>query len=165
MISLMYARRVLILGGVCWTVSLLAGCLGSKPYPNTLEKNLHVRTALDAGSIFSGVRAAMDIHRLNADCSMEYEGTVQLNSPTIDIGIPSRRWSRLVFLFDSYSFWGNRSGTITYETLLKPHSGSHYPISVTYRDDQYNVAIQETRPGSALSREVERKDPHTCPLQ
>jgi hypothetical protein len=165
MIRQVPVRRVLFLGGVCWTVSFLFGCSGMKPYPNSLEKNLHVQTAMASGSMFSSVHAAVDIHRLGADCSTDYEGTVELNSPTIDIGIPSNRWSRLVFVFDSYSFWGNRSGTISYETLLKPQVGSHYPIKVTYRDDQYNVAFRETRPGSALSREIERKDPQACPLK
>ena len=165
MIRQISAGRVLFVGGVCWTVSFLVGCSGMKPYPNKLEKNLQVQTAMDSGSIFSAVRAAVDIHRLGVDCSTEYEGTVQLNSPTIAIGIPSNRWSRLVFVFASYSFWGNRSGTISYETLLKPQVGYHYPIRVTYRDDQYNVAIQETGPGSAVSREIERKDRQACPLK
>lgn len=160
-----YVGRILLVGGVCWTVSLLAGCSGMKPYPNSLEKNLHVQTALDSGSMFSAVEAAVDIHRLGQDCSTDYEGTVQLSGPTIDIGIPSNRWSRVVFVFSSYSFWWNRSGTISYETLLKPQVGYHYPIKVTYRDDQYNVTIRETRPGSALSREIDRKDPRTCPLK
>lgn len=165
MIRPMWVGRVLMVGGVCLTVSLLSGCSGMRPYQNSLEKNLHVQTAMDSGSMFSSLRAAVDIHRLGADCSTDYEGTVQLNSPVVDIGIPSNRWSRVAFVFDSYSFWWNRSGTISYETWLKPQVGYHYPIKVTYRDDQYKVAIHETRPGSVLSREIERKDPHTCPLK
>ncbi|MGQ0666428.1 MAG: hypothetical protein ACT4O4_05275 [Nitrospiraceae bacterium] len=156
--------RALFVVVVCWTMTCLAGCSGVKAYPNQLEKNLHVQTGVASGSLFSAVRAAVDIHRLGPDCSTDCEGTVQLNSPTIDFGIPSNRWSRLVFVFASYSFWGNRSGTISYETLLKPHVGYHYPIKVTYRDDQYNVVIQETRPGSPVSREIEHKDLQTCPL-
>ena len=50
---------------------------------------------------FSSVGAAVDIHRLTADCRTEYEGTVQLNRPTIDVGIPPNKWSRLVFVFAS----------------------------------------------------------------
>ncbi|HEY7531961.1 MAG TPA: hypothetical protein VH681_04155 [Nitrospiraceae bacterium] len=146
-------------------VSFLFGCSGMKPYTNSMEKNLHVQTTIASGSMFSSVHAAVDIHRLSADCSTAYEGTVELNSPTVDIGVPSNRWSRLVFVFDSYSFWGNRSGTISYETLLRPLVGYHYPIKVTYRDDQYNVDLHETRLGSPLSREIERKDPRACPLK
>ena len=101
------------------TASLLAGCFGSKTYPNTLDKNLHVHTATDSGSWFSHVRAAVDIHRVGEDCALDYEGTVQLTDSEIDIGIPPHRWSYLVFVFGSSSFFANRSGTITYETLLK----------------------------------------------
>jgi hypothetical protein len=39
---------------------LLAGCSGLKPYPDTFEKNLHLHTQTDSGSLFSSVRAAID---------------------------------------------------------------------------------------------------------
>ncbi|MCI0428535.1 MAG: hypothetical protein L0Z46_11015, partial [Nitrospiraceae bacterium] len=80
------------------TASLLAGCFGSKTYPNTLDKNLHVHTVTDSGSWFSRVRAAVDIHRVGEGCALDYEGTVQLADSKIDIGIPPHRWSYLVFV-------------------------------------------------------------------
>lgn len=58
--------------------------------------------------------------RVAEDCVLDYEGTVQLADPKIEIGIPPHRWSYLVFVFANSSFLANRSGTITYETLLKP---------------------------------------------
>ena len=72
-----------------WTTVFLASCSGLKPYQNTPDHNLHVRTAADSGSWFSSVGAAVDIHRVTLDCTTEYEGTVQLNRPAIDVGIPS----------------------------------------------------------------------------
>ena len=147
---------------LCTTV-LLAGCSGIKSYQNTPDTNFHVRTAADSGSWFSSVRAAVDIHRVGTTCQTDYEGTVQLNRPTIDIGIPPNRWSHLVFVFSSSSFWANRSGTITYETLMKPRAGYHYEVKVTYRDDMYNVSVRETPSGGSVSREVERKDLRACP--
>ena len=146
-----------------WTAVFLFGCSGQKPYQNTPDNNLHVRTAADSGSWFSSVRSAVDIHRVTMDCKTEYEGTVQLNKPTIDVGIPPNRWSRLVFVFASSSFLANRRGSITYETLLKPRSGYQYEAKVTYRDDMYNVVVRETHPGSSVSREIEHKDLRACP--
>jgi hypothetical protein len=51
------------------------------------------------------VPVGVDIHRVTLDCTPEYEGTVQLNRPAIEVGIPSNRWSRLVFVFDRFSFF------------------------------------------------------------
>jgi hypothetical protein len=144
------------------STAVLSGCLGLKPYQNTAEHNLHIHTAVDAGSWFSSVRAAIDIHRVVSDCKTVYEGTVQLNRPGLDIGIPPDRLSQLVFVFASYSFLGNRSSSMTYETLLKPRSGYQYDVQVTYKDDMYNVAIRETPPNSSVSREIDHKDLHSC---
>ncbi len=149
-------RTAFVVLSIC-TASLLAGCFGSKTYPNTpLDKNLHVHTATDSGSWFSRVRAAVDIHRVGEDCVLDYEGTVQLADPKIDIGIPPHRWSYLVFVFANSAFLANRSGTITYETLLKPRAGSHYEVEVSYRDDMYHVGIREILPNQSTGREIER---------
>ena len=159
--STMHIPRAAPIMLALWTVVFLAGCSGMKPYQNTQDNNLHVRTAADSGSWFSSMRAAVDIHRVTVDCKTEYQGTVQLNRPTIDVGIPSDRWSRLVFVFSSTSFLGNRSGVMTYETLLKPRSGYQYEAAVTYKDDMYNVVVGETPPGS-VTREIEHKDLRAC---
>ena len=154
-------RTTFVVLSIC-TASLLAGCFGTKTYPNTLDKNLHVHTATDSGSWFSRVRAAVDIHRSGENCVLDYEGTVQLADPKIDIGIPPHRWSYLVFVFDRSSFFGNRSGTITYETLLKPRPGSQYEVAVSYRDDMYHVGIRETLPNQSTGREIEPLALSTC---
>ena len=145
-----------------WTTAFFAACSGLKAYQNTPDNNLHVRTAADSGSWFSSIRAAVDIHRVTPDCKTEYEGTVQLSRPTIDVGIPPNRWSRLVFVFASSSFLANRIGTMTYETLLKPRSGYQYEAQVTYKDNMYNVVVRETHPSSSVSREIEHKDLRAC---
>lgn len=158
-------RRTFFVVGLMWTVILLAGCSGIKTYSNLLDHNLRVQTVIDSGSSFSSIHAAVDIHRVGAGCATDYEGTVQLGKPLTDIGLPSNRWSRLVFVFASYSFWSNRSGTMTHETLVKPRAGYHYQAMVTYKDDLYNVALRETPPNSAASREIERRDLRACPLE
>ena len=67
-----------------------------------------------------------------------------------------------MFVFASSSFLANRSGSITYETLLKPRSGYQYEIKVTYRDDIYNVIVRETHPSSSVTSEVEHTDLRAC---
>ena len=156
------SRRDSVILAALWTAAFLSGCSGMKLYQNTPDKNLHLHTAAESGSWFSSVRAAVDIHRLTADCRTAYEGTVQLNRPTVDVGVPPEWWSRLVFVFASSSFLANRSGSMTYETLLKPRSGYQYEIDVTYRDDMYNVVVRETQPGSSVVHEVQPNDGRAC---
>ena len=142
--------------------SLLSGCSGIKTYPNTLANNFHVKTETDSGSMFSKVRTAVDIYRVNADCKTEYEGTVQLKDPSVEVGIPSGRLNYLVFVFASSGFLSSSSSTITYNALLKPRAGYNYDVKVSYIDDIYNVVIRETHPRKKRSREIELKDLNAC---
>jgi hypothetical protein len=134
---------------------LLAACSGIKPYPDLAEKNLQVRTSTESGSIFSSVRASLDIRRVDAQCRTEYEGTIDLKKASVKVGIPAERWSYLVFYFSSSSWLSNRSGTMTQATLLKPRAGYRYDAEVTYRDDTYHVVIRESRSGTGGGREIE----------
>lgn len=140
---------------------LLAGCSGIKTYPNTLAKNLHVRTETDS-AFFSKVRVDVDVYRVAADCKIEYEGTVKLNEPLIDIGIPSDRTSYLVFNFNSSSFLAGSRSSIDYDTLLKPRGGFDYNVKLSYKDDIYNVVIMEKNRSKSSSSEIERKDLNKC---
>lgn len=144
------------------SASLLTACSGIKTYDNSPSKNLYVRTATDSGAWLSRVRTAVDIHRVSAKCATEYEGTVQLNEPTIEIGLPPDRWSRLVFVFATSSFFANRSGTVTYETLLKPRPHYRYDVAVSYRGDMYHVAIREVPPNRSTGRELDRIPLSAC---
>jgi hypothetical protein len=148
--------------GLLLALSLLAGCAGIKTYQNTPHKNLHIKTETDSGSMFSRVRAAVDIYRVGPDCKTEYEGTVQLKTPSVDVGVPSGHLSYLVFVFASSGFLSNSSGTVTYNTLLKPRAGYNYDIKVSYIDDIYNVVIWETHTSKKKSREIELKDLNAC---
>jgi len=141
---------------------LLAGCSWIKTYQSTQPKNFHIETETDSGSIFSKVRAAVDIYRVNADCKTEYEGTVQLKTSSVNVGIPSNRLSYLVFVFARSGVLSSTSSTITYSTLLLPRIGNNYDIKVSYIDNIYNVVIRETDPHKKKSREIERKDLNDC---
>src|SRR5580765_3241174 len=156
-----HGRSVAVTLLLC-AASLLSACSGIKTYENSLNKNLHVHTATDSGSWFSRVRAAVDIHRVGNDCAIDYEGTVQLTGPVAEIGIPPDRRSYLVFVFNTYSFFYNRSGTITYETLIKPRLHHQYDVAVSYKNDLYHVMIREVPPDRSASRELNRLALNSC---
>ena len=54
------------------------------------------------------------------------------------------------------------SGSIRYETLLKPRAGYTYDVKVSYVDRMYNVTIREIDPRRSSSREIERKSLKAC---
>jgi hypothetical protein len=139
----------------CAAALVAAGCTGGKPYPDSLAtKNLSIRTA-------SSARAALGVHSVDAQCRPEYLGTVALDKPSAEIGIPAERWSYLVFDFANSSFLGGRRTRTTLETLVKPRAGYRYEANVTYRDDIYNVVIREQSPRGAW-REVAMRDLASC---
>ena len=156
------ARGCGLLLGVLAIASVLAGCSGKFAYPNTLEKNLYIETKTDSASIFSPVRAAMGVYRVDEHCRIEYQGTVDLDSSSISVGIPAGKPSYLVFEFASASLLASSRRSITYETLLMPAAGSDYRLEVSYEDDIYNVQIREGRPGESATRKVPRKDLRSC---
>jgi hypothetical protein len=142
--------------------ALVTACSGFKPYPDTREKNFQVHTRTDSGSIFSKVRASLDISRVDAQCRTEYEGTVDLKKAAVKIGIPAERWSYLVFYFSSSGFLSSRSSTMSQATLLKPRAGYRYDAEVTYRDDTYYVVIHESRTAKGDAREIALRRLDTC---
>jgi len=139
--------------------SLVAGCSGIKTYPDTGAKNLHVRTEASSGS--ARMRVAVHIHQVDANCRTEYQGTVQLNEPSVLIGIPPDRPSYLVFVFSGSSFLSG-SSSINYATLLSPRAGQSYDARASYKDSIYHVEIRETDPRRSASREIERRGLDEC---
>jgi hypothetical protein len=139
----------------CAAALVLVACASGKPYPEGVApKNFSIKTA-------SSARAALGVHGVDAQCRAEYLGTVALDKPSAEIGIPAERWSYLVFDFATSSFLGGRRTNTTFETLLKPRAGYRYEASVTYRDDIYNVVIREQSPRGAW-REVAMRDLASC---
>ena len=141
---------------------LLAGCSGIKTYPNDLPKNLHVRTEAASGSAFSSLRVALHIHQVDAACRTEYQGTVQLDAPAIDVGLPSGRMSYLIFTFSGSSFLGGSSSSTRHETLLQPRAGYAYDARVRYKEGIYHVELRETGARGAAGREIERRTLADC---
>lgn len=139
-----------------------SGCSGIKPYPNNLDKNLYITTTTESGSVFSSVNASLDIYQVKPDCTLNYQGTVKLDTNSKSVGIPANDPSYLVFGFTSSSFLASNSGNISYETLLKPRKGYHYLITASYIDDIYNVQIRETDPRRKTSRDIDTAGLNNC---
>ena len=144
-----------------FTVLFISGCSGLKTYHSELENNLQITTQTDSGSIFSDVQAAVDIHKVNPDCSTEYAGTIQLDDSSKDIAIPSGRSSYLVFVFEKSGFFSARTST-TYNTLIRPRNGYQYIAEVSYQENIYNVIINEVDPGNRTRHEIETRGMYAC---
>lgn len=143
-------------------LGFLTACSGVKTYPNTLDSNLHVITTTDSGSVLTSVNASVEIYQVEGDCSINYAGTVQLDKPTVDIGIPTGRSSYLVFVFSSSGFLSSSSSSTSYSTLLRPRAGLQYDIDVSYLENIYNVVIHSKRPGSDKRQAIETRDMASC---
>ena len=136
-------------------LALMAGCSGLRPYPDTSGfKNLTIRTNA------SKVRAELDVHSVDPHCRAPYIGTVELDKPTVTVGIPTDAWSYLKFDFASSSLLRG-SHRMTKATLLRARAGHRYEVDVKDRDDIYDVVIRESSPRGA-TREVPLRDLASC---
>jgi hypothetical protein len=141
--------------------ALLFGCSGIKTYPNTLEKNLLIRTSAESKAFLEKVRVAIDIYEVDEECRTEYKGTVKLGKAT-EVGIPPGRTSYLAFKFKRSNFLARSKSSITEETMLKPRAGHKYDVEVSYKDYIYNVVIKESVQSGSGWREVEIRDFSHC---
>lgn len=140
----------------------LAGCASTRPYPDDLPaKNLTIRTTTSSGSMFSSVRATLGIHSVDAHCRTRYLGSVALDRPSLSVGIPTERWSYLVFDFSTAGFLGGTRTRISRGILLRPSPKHSYQVDLTYQDDIYNVVLHERSPRGA-SREPPLLDLSSC---
>ena len=134
-------------------IILLNGCAGLKPYRSDHENNLLISTETDSG-FFSNVRTAVDIYSVDANCMTKYQGTVKLNEPQVAVGLETNEMSYLVFTFTSSAFLSNSHRTTSYDTMVRPRAGYNYDVSVSYRDNIYNVSIQERHSMGRKSSEL-----------
>jgi hypothetical protein len=146
---------------VIFTICFITACSAFKTYHSDLENNLQITTQTDSGSIFSNVKAAVDIHKVNPDCSTEYAGTIELDDSSKDIGIPEGRSSYLVFVFEKSGFFSAETST-TYNTLIRPRNGYQYIAEVSYQENMYNVIINEIDPGNRTRHEIETRGLYAC---
>ena len=124
-----------------FALALLAGCSGMKTYPNTLEKNLTVHTKARSESLFPRLRVDIDIFDVVGDCRVEYRGSLKLDQPSIEIGLPVNKPIYLSIVFTRNSI-GSRS-TLTHETVLTPRTQHYYSDEVSHLDGMYQVIFRE----------------------
>lgn len=141
---------------------MLAGCSGMKTYPDVANKNVHLRTKVVDGSVMTSMHAGLDIYTVDAKCETIYVGTVELDKPAVDIGIPPGQLTYLMFVFSSKGMLGGVNSATTYETLLRPRAGYEYRAEVRYVDDIYNVDLFESQPGKKGGRELEPRRLENC---
>lgn len=138
------------------TVLAVAACSGTTPYRSDATKNLHVRIDTE-----SGVRAALHVHEVTGPCATHYAGTVQLDPPAVEVGIPGGHLSYLVVTFDTSSFLGGSRAT-SVATVFEPRQGFDYELAVRYRKAIYDVALREVDTGRRVSRELPRRPLSGC---
>ena len=126
---------------------LLGACSGLKTYRSDHQKNLFITTQTEARGWFSGVDASLDIYRMQSECDVDYQGTVNLGDSRVEVGVPADVPAYLVFRFESSAFLSNTNSSMGYDVALYPMAGQVYDVNVTYRDNIYNVEVQERVPG------------------
>lgn len=140
----------------------IGGCASVKPYPNTLDKNVRIRSETVAGSPLFRIKTALAVHRVDERCQLELEGVVDINQPAVSLGLPSNRWSYLDFTFSNSSSAAESANSISRETLFRPRAGYRYDIAITYRKDAYHVEIREISAKGGAGRAVQFRDISVC---
>ncbi len=143
------SRMIALITMLC---CLLGGCSGLKTYRSDNQKNLYINTQTDARGWFSGVDASLDIYRIQGDCELDYQGTVELRNSRVEVGVPAGEPAFLAFRFESSAFLANSHSSMSYDVTLNPLVGYIYDVGVTYRDNIYNVEVQERAPGETESQ-------------
>lgn len=132
-------------------LALLAGCAGTRPYSSEGRPNLTVRTSVE-----SGVRATLHVHRVLADCSTEYRGSLSLDQPVMTVALPAEAQAYVVVTYDTSSFLGGSRSTNA-GTLIRPRAGQAYELAVSYRDAVYALSLRD-----GAGRELPRRDLAAC---
>ena len=133
-----------------------AACSGIPRYQDPFPPNVHVRTELDPGTIFSSTVIAFDVYRVRSDCDYEYRGRVSLDKVSTDVGMPIDETVYLDFLFTT------RKGEVRHGTWLTPRPDHDYEAVASYSKGMYNVVIRETPRGNSSRRLAEKRPAKDC---
>ena len=154
-------KRWIILAGLLLFTGLLTSCAGIKPYPNTLSKNITIKTS-SKGGFLTTVNIQVHIAKVSKNCQGLYIGTVKLRNPVEKVGLEADKWSYLTFNFATSTFLGGSSSSINLGTLIKPRKGHTYELDVTYFENIYNVEIFEKGPRGKKRREIDIRNLQDC---
>ena len=146
-----------MIAGAC--AALLAGCSGLKTYPNAHEKNALVRVKNEGGGFFSRTRPDVHLFSVDAACRAQYLGTVELDEPVVEIGLPLGQTVLLEFAFSKSTFGGAHSVT-GIEMMARPRRGVRYEFDVAYLKNGYTATGVELQQGRRS--EIEHRRLRDC---
>jgi hypothetical protein len=141
--------------------ALLAGCSSLKPYRSSAEKNMLVRVKNEGGGFFSSTRPDVHIFSVDAACETQYLGTVDLDAPRIEIGLPVGQTVLIEFVFSKSTLGGNQAATAV-ELMATPRKGTRYEFDVSYLRNGYSATGMEFEPGQTKGREMEYRRLRDC---
>ena len=147
---------------VLFSILLLQGCSGLKPYPQQKTKNINISTEVDSGSFFSSVNAEVDFYTLDDYCAKSYQGTLKLDKEAIASGVKTNQQMELSFIFANSSFLGASNSSMSFPVYIKARKGFHYDFVVSYKDNIYNVILYETNTKTRKRRELDTQEDVNC---
>jgi hypothetical protein len=138
-VSLMFKPDTVIIALCC----LLSACSGLKAYRSDHEANLFISTDTENLGWLSDVDTTLDIYQMHDDCDVNYQGTVNLGDSLVEVGVPAGVAAYLVFRVESSAFLTNTYSSMGYDVAFYPDFGHVYDVNVIYRDNIYDVEVQE----------------------
>jgi hypothetical protein len=134
---------------------MASACSSIHDYTNSKPENLTLKPDIRSGS------ARLHVYDVDNACNATYQGTVELSSTKMKVGIPVNRLSYLEFNFsDSSIFSGSHS--ISSGAYLTPRVGYQYDAVVSYIDKMYSKTIYEQDMHGGARREIPNIEPKAC---
>jgi hypothetical protein len=140
----------------------VGGCGTSIPrYSSELPKNLQVVAEIETGSVLKRVFPEFDVHRVDADCELQFQGRVFLDADRTEVGIPTGELLYLQFIFERDHRISKNMSVIRQGALLTPRPGYTYIAKVKHRDGLFAVELQERAKNGSV-RNLERMPLSEC---
>lgn len=120
---------------------------------------------MQSNSLSTARAAFLYLYEVGPRCQQNYLGTVTLDKPTIDIGLPKDKLLLLTAEFAAVGRFSQSSTRNVYSYLLQPRPGYDYAAVIQQQERLYKFTLTERRHGSNTSHVVERKglEQHCAP--
>lgn len=138
-----------------FVAGIASACSSTHDYTNIKPENMIFKTDVRSGS------ARLHVYDVGNACNLIYQGTVELSSSKMKLGIPVNKLSYLEINFsDSSIFTGSHSTSSG--AYLSPRAGYQYETAVSYIDRMYSVTIYEQDLHGGARHEVTSIAPKAC---
>lgn len=155
----MRQRHLKMLLLVIFTSGYLSSCAPVKYNSSKHKHNIHINTESGPKKYFSKLTFALDIYRLDSSCKKYYLGRVTLKDTQSSLGLPVNSNRYLVFRFFSISYLKSSKRETSSTAIIKARPSHHYYITMTYKENIYNVEIQQSK-GKNSKRRPYKLDGH-----